>query len=70
MPELTIYNNNCNGVFGLNGYDENSATYALGWVLTKSPNLLRAFIKRCVGELESLNLDRVLIESRCSLDRV
>lgn len=62
MPELAIYNNNCNGVFGLNGYDENSATYALGWVLTKSPNLLRAFIKRCVGELESLNLDRVLID--------
>lgn len=36
-------------VFHLIGTDENSATYALGWTLEKSPAMLRAFIEELKG---------------------
>lgn len=36
--------NDVDTVFALNGVDENSATFALGWVLSKSPALLHATI--------------------------
>lgn len=42
---LSIYSNQCSSVFGLNRNDEDSATYSLGWTFTKSPTLLKEFIK-------------------------
>ena len=42
---LRLFGNETNSVFALNGADENSATYAIGWTLSKSPDLLRATIK-------------------------
>lgn len=41
-------------VFRLNGVDENSATYALGWVLEKSPHfrcaMLRAWFDQDINQ--------------------
>ncbi len=47
-------------VFSLNGFDENSATYALGWTLSKSPNLFVLFSNNIVGielELEKTSIE-------------
>jgi hypothetical protein len=62
LSELNISKNSCTGVFGLNGYDENSATYALGWVLSKSQNLLRSFITSSIGNNTSIDLKNVTID--------
>ena len=62
MPQLNISKTSCSGVFGLYGYDENSATYAFGWVLSKSPNLLQAFITSSIGEDPSIDLKNVTID--------
>jgi hypothetical protein len=42
-------------VFRLNGADENSATYALGWVLEQSHNFRLAMISAWVGEAVDVN---------------
>ncbi len=62
MPELSIFKNECSGVFGLNGDDENSATYALGWVLSKSPFFLKNFILSCIGRSANIDLEKVTID--------
>ena len=41
---LKLFGKDVNNVFALNGDDENSATSAFGWVLSKSPTLLHAII--------------------------
>lgn len=46
-------------VFRLNGADENSASFALGWVLERSPNYLRLVVEEVFGEL--VDLDDVVI---------
>ena len=62
MTELSIFKNDCNGVFELNGVDENSATYALGWTLSKSPNLLEVFVQTCISDDIKPDFDLVVIE--------
>ena len=42
--DLKLSGYNIDSVFALNGYDENSATYAFGWVLSKSRALLQTTI--------------------------
>lgn len=49
MP-LSIRGIEPQSVFGLRGADENSATYALGWVLEKSPPFRAAFLRTVFGE--------------------
>jgi len=46
---LTVRGSKAASVFRLNGADENSATYALGWVLEKSPNFCIAMINAWIG---------------------
>jgi hypothetical protein len=47
-------------VFGLNGYDENSASYALGWVLERSSHFRKAVVAAVFGE--TLEITGALIE--------
>jgi len=47
---LTIRGAQPQSVFGLTGADENSATFALGWVLEQSPQLLEAVVDAVFGE--------------------
>lgn len=62
MAELSIFKRECNTVFGLNGYDENSATYALGWALHKSPTLLKIFLKACLDSHEKVDTEAISIK--------
>lgn len=41
---MKLSGNDINTVFALNGHDENSATYAFSWALSKSPTLRRETI--------------------------
>ena len=45
---LKLFGNDVNNIYALNGVDENSATYAYGWALSKSPTLLRTTIQDLV----------------------
>lgn len=62
MSELSIYKSQCEGVFGLNGYDENSATYALGWTLKQSPALLQLLFERILNSTMVVDPSQVTIE--------
>jgi hypothetical protein len=46
---LRLFGTEPASVFAIFGTDENSATFALGWVLEKSPTLLAAFVKDLIG---------------------
>jgi len=46
---LVVRGRSTESVFGLLGMDENSATFALGWVLERSPVLLARFVADVVG---------------------
>ena len=53
---LFIYGKPRTNVFQLLGFDENSATYALGWTLSQCPVFLNAFVSHIAGEhLESFD---------------
>lgn len=56
---LTIRNETPTNIFRLYGFDENSATYAVGWVLEKSPRFLDALIEAVFGE--RLEIDDAVI---------
>lgn len=43
-------------IFGLHGTDENSATFALGWVIEKSPEFRRLVALAIFGELPDLDV--------------
>jgi hypothetical protein len=47
---LMVRGSESKSVFRLNGADENSATYALGWVLEQSPNFRLAMISAWMGK--------------------
>ena len=47
---LTVRGLEPQSVFRLNGADENSATYALGWILEQSPHFLSAILQAAFGE--------------------
>lgn len=54
---LSVRGNAPSSVFGINGYDENSATYALGWVLKQSPTFAKLLLKEAFNsETEIVNL--------------
>ncbi|MFL7024241.1 hypothetical protein BCS58_08010 [Enterovibrio norvegicus] len=61
MSELALFNNECKTVFGLNGFDEDSATYALGWTLNKSPTLLNLFLSNIFVSLP-FDVEKVSID--------
>lgn len=61
MTELLLFKDKCDTVFALNGTDENSATYALGWTLHKSPALLRALASSCLKVPPSIDTEQVSI---------
>lgn len=44
---LTMYGRRVRSVFALAGYDENSATYAVGWALAHSPLFARELLRTC-----------------------
>src|SRR5690242_11781765 len=46
---LVVRGQSANSVFGLLGNDENSATFALGWVLEHSPALLGRLVEDVLG---------------------
>lgn len=52
---LTIRGSTVESVFRLNGVDENSATYALGWVLEKSPHFRCAMLRAWFDQDINLN---------------
>ena len=56
---LTIYGAQPLSVFRLNGADENSATFALGWVLEQSPRYRKVVIESVFGE--ALDVDNAVI---------
>ena len=67
MP-LTMRGENPTNVFRLLGADENSATFALGWTLDRSPNLLARVVATIFGSaLNSTN--SVLALQRSGTDR-
>lgn len=59
---MKLSGNDINTVFALNGDDENSATYAFSWALSKSPTLLRKTIYDLVN-LEVAS-EQILIEAQ------
>ncbi|WP_316979804.1 hypothetical protein [Shumkonia mesophila] len=56
---LTIRGNRPLSVFRLNGADENSATFALGWVLERSSSYRQIFIEAAFDE--ALGIDDAFI---------
>ena len=60
---MKLSGNDINTVFALNGDDENSATYAFGWALSKSPTLLRKTIYDLVN-LDDVEPEQILIEAQ------
>ena len=60
MTTLKIYGNITTNLFGLNGQDENSATFALGWVLANCDVFLKSVIKDITKT--KLGIDKVLID--------
>ncbi len=56
---LIVRGREASTVFALLGTDENSATFALGWALERSPAFRNRFIEAVIGE--RLNLDHVAI---------
>jgi hypothetical protein len=56
---LTIRGSSSRSVFRLNGADENSATYALGWVLEKSPHFRCAMLSAWFDQ--DINVDDPVI---------
>ena len=59
---MKLSDNDINTVFALNGDDENSATYAFSWALSKSPALLRETIYDLVKR--DVASEQVLIEAQ------
>lgn len=54
---LTVRGNSPNSVFGINGFDENSATYALGWVLEQSATFAKLLLDEAYNaEIDISNL--------------
>lgn len=49
MADLFLHKRPVRSVFSLLGEDENDITYSLGWALSRSPTLLRAFLNKIVG---------------------
>ena len=56
---LTIHGAQSASVFRLNGMDENSASFALGWVLEQSPNYRKLVVEAVFGE--ALDVSDVVI---------
>jgi hypothetical protein len=52
---LMIRDSEAKSVFRLNGADEHSGTYALGWVLQQSPNFRLAMVSAWMGEAVEVN---------------
>ena len=59
---MKLSGNDINTVFALNGDDENSATYAFSWALSKSPILLRETIHDLVKH--DVASEQILIEAQ------
>ena len=57
---LQIYSKSVQTVFGLAGSDENSATYALGWVLHHVKSFRRRFVEQICGQ--ALAVDDAIVE--------
>ena len=66
--ELSLFGKEVESVFALNGRDENSATYALGWALSQSPALLAAFGEDLNGQPTNFDGARVDLQ-RSGQDR-
>ncbi len=49
MIELLLHNRRVESVFNLLGEKENDITFSIGWVLSRSPTLLRDFIAKVSG---------------------
>jgi hypothetical protein len=56
---LVVRGRSASSVFGLLGSDENSATFALGWVLERSPALLARVVEDVVGK--RVNVEHAVI---------
>lgn len=59
MVALSIHGTQPLSVFRLNGADENSATFALGWVLEQSSNYRKVVIEAVFNE--ALDVDNAVI---------
>jgi len=62
MAELKLGNHTCSSVFALNGKDEDSGTYAIGWGLLKSPTFMKRLLNVLdIKRLSSADLNSVVI---------
>jgi hypothetical protein len=48
MPDLLLHSRPVKSIFNLLGEAENDITFSLGWALSKSPGLLRNFLKKAM----------------------
>ena len=65
---LNLFGKEVESVFALNGNDENSVTYALGWSLSQSPALLAALGENLFGQPIEFDDSRIDLQ-RSSQDR-
>ena len=58
---LRFFGREPKSVFGFLGQEENSATFSVGWALSKSPSFLAAFVRKLADGL-CLDHENVAIE--------
>ena len=59
--ELQFFGREPKSVFGLLGQDENSATFSVGWALSRSPSFLAEFVRKLAAGMR-LDYENVAIE--------
>lgn len=61
MPELSLHGKSVKSVFNLLGQKENDITFSIGWVLSRCPVLLLAFLTNALGEKVKCNPDELTL---------
>ena len=61
MPELLLRDRPIKSIFNLLGQKENDITFSLGWALSKSPGLLRNFLKKAMRAKRRCDPNRLVI---------
>jgi hypothetical protein len=61
MADLFLHKRPVGSIFSLLGEDENDITYSIGWVLSRSPTFLRAFLNNVIGGNNRYDADQFVV---------
>jgi hypothetical protein len=67
MSKIRLHNNNIESIFELLGYNEDSISYSVAWVLSKSESLLKLLVKDVTGCSDFVNEEVQIIVQRSEL---